>query len=970
MKEGTVTASHCSIEHTLPIFNHHIMSNNNDAPLPIDYASQNEEWILICDRLEEEMTELQVERNNNNSNDDNDNDDDDTARIHLESTLLAARMGRLSNITCALVEAENHAAAAAAVAQDCSNDAAATTTKAATRHQKQQQSVLQHYLWQTERDFDRSPHQPLVELLAKGYQRRKKKDNKKIEDSGGPAKNDAATVSVQSYSSPSSSSSAMNASAQEDLCVELQVEAFFQEYPQFLRSDYGTMVGDSDEDSSCASTSSQAHSQSKKPPVAKTPRLVEETAPPRSACDPSTSTTASSSNRSSKQAPNAPATNGKKPINEVIDLMHDDGDDHTASTTNQRAEVGKQQSSMPPPPPPPPSIDLHGNNGASSSRPPSRSGLENNRPNNNNTFSYTPASQDTVSSTNRNGGGQATTTTHRQQPDQHMAPPPPPAPSTTNWGQTQPPVTRNPYAPASRQQQHPQQAPMYYPPSSNAATHAVSAVQNNQAAWDNHRHQQQNPFQTAREMADAGQLSVRNNHNRPEQPPAPQPSRSTAATRQWGQPPQQQQHPSDYGYSYHQENNNGYLEDDGGGSVVPSGPNIPESLKRKFQPPKRVDNNNGKGGGSRAFAPAKGGGVQARSSQTNRSSSSSANGSQKNNNSNNGAQVASHKSNSNDSDDEELPEELQHLDKELVKKIENEIMESGETVNFDDIAGLKDAKQTVLEVVVWPMQRPDVFTGLRRAPNGLLLFGPPGTGKTLIGKAIANETNATFFSISSSSLTSKWIGEGEKLVKTLFAVAAYREPAVVFIDEIDSLLTQRKSTENEASRRIKTEFLVQLDGAGTSKQGRVLTIGATNRPQELDEAARRRFTKRMYIPLPVEGDRRILLQVMLKNNNHKLTEAQIETLAKETDGFSGADIKSLCTDAAMGPIRQLGAKAMQVEVKDIPAISFKHFKKSLKGTRPSVSPEDIVQYIEWDRIYGSSRAEEEDCDDDDDDDDD
>jgi fidgetin-like protein 1 len=304
------------------------------------------------------------------------------------------------------------------------------------------------------------------------------------------------------------------------------------------------------------------------------------------------------------------------------------------------------------------------------------------------------------------------------------------------------------------------------------------------------------------------------------------------------------------------------------------------------------------------------------------------------------------------------------LDKELVEKIQNEIMETGDRITFDDIAGLQDAKQTVQEVVCWPMKRPDLFTGLRRAPNGLLLYGPPGTGKTLIGKAIAHESGATFFSISSSSLTSKWIGEGEKLVKTLFAVAAYREPAVVFIDEIDSLLTQRKSSENEASRRIKTEFLVQLDGTGTSGQGRVLVIGATNRPQELDEAARRRFTKRLYIPLPDMSDRNVLLNVMLKKNNHQLTSADIERLAKETDGFSGADLKALCTDAAMGPIRQLGPKALDVDVNDIPPISFKHFKRSLKGMKPSVAASDLIQYEEWDKTYGSKLAEEDESSDD------
>lgn len=206
------------------------------------------------------------------------------------------------------------------------------------------------------------------------------------------------------------------------------------------------------------------------------------------------------------------------------------------------------------------------------------------------------------------------------------------------------------------------------------------------------------------------------------------------------------------------------------------------------------------------------------------------------------------------------------------------------------------------------------------------------------------------------------------MVRVLFAVAAYRNPAVVFIDEIDSLLTQRKADENEASRRIKTEFLVQLDGTGTSGQGRVLVIGATNRPQELDEAARRRFTKRLYIPLPDEGDREILIRVLLQTNNHRLQDEDIRKLARETDGFSGADLKALSTDAAMGPIRQLGARALEVDVADVPPIAYKHFRQALRGMMPSVAPSDLDQYIEWDRTYGSHRATENDEEDDDNDD--
>lgn len=237
-----------------------------------------------------------------------------------------------------------------------------------------------------------------------------------------------------------------------------------------------------------------------------------------------------------------------------------------------------------------------------------------------------------------------------------------------------------------------------------------------------------------------------------------------------------------------------------------------------------------------------------------------------------------------------------------------------------------------------------------------ILYNSFSIGKTLIGKAIAHESGATFFSISSSSLTSKWIGEGEKLVRVLFAVAAYRQPAVIFIDEIDSLLTQRQSNENEASRRIKTEFLIQLDGTGTSGQGRVLVIGATNRPQELDEAARRRFTKRLYIPLPEIDDREALIRVLLKSNHHLLHDHDIRTLAKETEGFSGADLKALSTDAAMGPIRQLGAKALEVSISDVPPISYRHFRQSLKGLKPSVSPDDLVQYVEWDKVFGTKTA--------------
>jgi len=182
------------------------------------------------------------------------------------------------------------------------------------------------------------------------------------------------------------------------------------------------------------------------------------------------------------------------------------------------------------------------------------------------------------------------------------------------------------------------------------------------------------------------------------------------------------------------------------------------------------------------------------------------------------------------------------------------------------------------------------------------------------------------------------------------------EPAVVFIDEIDSLLTARKADENEASRRIKTEFLVQLDGTGTSGQGRLLCIGATNRPHELDDAARRRFVKRLYIPLPETSDREILLRTLLKKNSHSLSSEDIQRLAEDTDGYSGADLKALCTDAALGPIRQLGARALMIDIKDVPPISYRHFRQALRGMNPSVAQSDLEIYLKWNDTYGSKSA--------------
>lgn len=299
---------------------------------------------------------------------------------------------------------------------------------------------------------------------------------------------------------------------------------------------------------------------------------------------------------------------------------------------------------------------------------------------------------------------------------------------------------------------------------------------------------------------------------------------------------------------------------------------------------------------------------------------------------------------------------LKNVEPRMVELIMNEIMDHGPPVQWEDIAGVEFAKATIKEIVVWPMLRPDIFTGLRGPPKGILLFGPPGTGKTLIGKCIASQSGATFFSISASSLTSKWVGEGEKMVRALFAVARCQQPAVIFIDEIDSLLSQRGDGEHESSRRIKTEFLVQLDGATTSSEDRILVVGATNRPQEIDEAARRRLVKRLYIPLPEASARKQIVVNLMSKEQCCLSDEETERVVQQSDGFSGADMTQLCREASLGPIRSLHtADIATISPDQVRPIAYIDFENAFKTVRPTVSPKDLELYENWNETFGCGK---------------
>ncbi|GME86753.1 unnamed protein product [Ambrosiozyma monospora] len=322
-------------------------------------------------------------------------------------------------------------------------------------------------------------------------------------------------------------------------------------------------------------------------------------------------------------------------------------------------------------------------------------------------------------------------------------------------------------------------------------------------------------------------------------------------------------------------------------------------------------------------------------------------------------------SDSEETDEEKLIASCRGVDPQAARQILKEIVVNGDEVYWDDIAGLDAAKNSLKETVVYPFLRPDLFSGLREPARGMLLFGPPGTGKTMLARAVATESKSTFFSISASSLTSKYLGESEKLVRALFQLAKKMAPSIIFVDEIDSLLGSRSNdNENESSRRIKNEFLVQWSDLTKAAAGRdqgddlnrVLVLAATNLPWAIDEAARRRFVRRQYIPLPEKETRKVQLTKLLSHQKHTLNQKDFEELIDLTEGFSGSDITALAKDAAMGPLRELGDRLLMTSKNEIRPLCLRDFINSLNYIRPSVSREGLKEFENWAKLYGSSGA--------------
>lgn len=235
-------------------------------------------------------------------------------------------------------------------------------------------------------------------------------------------------------------------------------------------------------------------------------------------------------------------------------------------------------------------------------------------------------------------------------------------------------------------------------------------------------------------------------------------------------------------------------------------------------------------------------------------------------------------------------------------------------VTFDDIGALGDIKESLQELVMLPLKRPELFNGgLLKPCRGILLFGPPGTGKTMLAKALANEAGASFLNISLSTIMSKYYGDAEKTTRALFSLAAKLAPAIIFVDEVDSLLGQRdRHNENELPRRIKNEFMTHWDGLLSKSNERILVLAATNRPFDLDEAIVRRFEHRIMVGLPTLESRELILKKLL--SKEKVEEGiDFKELATLTEGYSGSDLKNLCVTAAYRPVRELIQKEQQKE---------------------------------------------------------
>ncbi|KAF0711821.1 Aste57867_5079 [Aphanomyces stellatus] len=302
----------------------------------------------------------------------------------------------------------------------------------------------------------------------------------------------------------------------------------------------------------------------------------------------------------------------------------------------------------------------------------------------------------------------------------------------------------------------------------------------------------------------------------------------------------------------------------------------------------------------------------------------------------------------------------------LAENITREIFQKNPNVHWDDVVGLTDAKRLLKEAVVMPSKYPQLFKGLLSPWCGILLYGPPGNGKTMLAKAVATECKTTFFNISGSSIVSKYRGDSEKLVRMLFELARYHAPSTIFLDEIDSIMGQRGEgggQEHEASRRMKTELLIQMDGLSKTQEV-VFVLAASNLPWELDAAMLRRLEKRVLVGLPSTEARLKMFSELLAPYIDATFDFGESVL--KTEGYSGADIKLLAKEACMAPVRRLMEKLESPDAASnqltcesgnwhemLDKITPEDITRALEKTKPSAH-QFLRKYETWHNRFGSS----------------
>ncbi|MHA2385784.1 MAG: CDC48 family AAA ATPase, partial [Candidatus Thorarchaeota archaeon] len=311
-------------------------------------------------------------------------------------------------------------------------------------------------------------------------------------------------------------------------------------------------------------------------------------------------------------------------------------------------------------------------------------------------------------------------------------------------------------------------------------------------------------------------------------------------------------------------------------------------------------------------------------------------------------------------EDEEIPQEvLDELEvnnedflgalREIQPSAVREVFIEVPNVRWSDVGGLDKVKEKLIEVVEWPLKKPESFTRIGiEPPKGVLIFGPPGCGKTLLAKAVATESQANFISVKGPELLSKWVGESEKAVREVFRKARTAAPAIIFFDELDSIAPSRGriSGDSNVTERMVSQLLTEMDGLESMKD--LVVLAATNRPDLIDRALLRkgRFDRWVYIPPPTAKGREAIFKIYLDRMPLD-KDVKIKSLVEATENFVGGDIENLCKEAGMHALK---------EDLDIELVSWRHFEEAMKAVQASITPKDIADYEKMNEEFQRTAA--------------